>query len=700
MERSLLLARAYKVGALLGTLMLPLAAGAETLMMPDRNALTGTAVTVWGVTTEPNGTPYTLDCGNGTSFNGTVGAAAGAGRTHQRSYISALCTYATSATFTATLATTDASPESDTAAVSAFVAADLTAENLRNVRVNNAIQDGLRNVWVNQQNREANFPAGRTTNWNGSWQSAEASLVALAFQNQGYGLPADGTAPTGVYAKYVVQRALNFVIASQTTIQLGLTPQGDNPCVGVPVDGGECVGLYDRRQDDFHQSYTTGTASLALAGVGSSLGLRTVAAADVPGNFSANYVVGKTYKEILQRMSNALTWGQIDDSCGNFSTGGWYYNFNSCSSDGSTIGWVLLGLLDTEAAGLVVPQWVKDEFGDVFPNLNNDGSIDYQSDGNPASPSSPGPAKVGVGLQGLYFINELAGPRVDAVRNNINSWWSGAGGTGFDGWGCGNTASGNKGCAYAMYNNFKGLRLHGIGTLPNVGRPAGPGAIPANDWYADYVDWFVANQTATGSWSPVMGFSCCEFGAEMKDAIALLILSPVALVLPDPIQFSQIGLSHASGSIEPETNPTGTDHTVVATARAANGAGIPGTQIDIRIISGPNSGEQTSGISDGQGRVSFTWNGNSGAGTDRIQASIGGNLFSNVVEKIWQAPTLTCDVDSSGDVDLLDINIIRAGIGQVPAAGDLRDANTDGRITINDVRYCTLRCTHASCAVN
>jgi hypothetical protein len=664
-------------------LMLPLAASAETLVMPDRSALVGTAVTVWGATTEPAGTPYTLSCGNGVSVSGNLPA--------DRSYLSISCTYGAEASFTASLATTDATPESDTANVAAFNAAAMTPENLRNLRVNNAIQDGLRNLWVTQSARAANFPASPTTNWGGSYSSAEASLVALAFQNQGYRLPADGSPATGIYEKYVVQRALNWIIAGQTTIALGVTPQGDNPCVGVAAD--LCTGLYDRRTDIFHQSYTTATASLALAGVGAGLPLRTVAAADVPGNLSANYVVGKTYADVLQRMANSLAWGQIDDAfCGNHACGGWYYDFNNSSSDGSTIGWVLLALLDIEAAGLTVPQWVHDEFADFVPNLNTNGTIDYQSDGNPAFGNSVGPAKNGIGLQGLYFIDELAGARVTAVRDTINSWWSGAGGIGGDSWACAG-ANVNKGCGYSMYNNFKGLKLQGINTLPNVGRAAGPGAIPANDWYADYVDWFLANQAATGSWGAPMQFSAILTDPDMEDAIALLILSPVALVLPDPVQFGQIGLSHESGSTGPETNPVDTPHTVVATARAANGTGIPGTTINISIIAGPNAGESGSGVSDGTGRVFFTYTGDSGPGTDQIRASIGGALFSNTIEKIWQAATLVCDVDNDSDIDNADLLAIRAKNGQLAAAGDPFDPNGDGRINVADVRYCQLRLT-------
>lgn len=57
-----------------------------------------------------------------------------------------------------------------------------------------------------------------------------------------------------------------------------------------------------------------------------------------------------------------------------------------------------------------------------------------------------------------------------------------------------------------------------------------------------------------------------------------------------------------------------------------------------------------------------------------------------------------CDVDKDGDVDSADINLIRAGIGQTPVAGDPRDANGDGLITINDARVCVLKCTRPNCA--
>ena len=60
---------------------------------------------------------------------------------------------------------------------------------------------------------------------------------------------------------------------------------------------------------------------------------------------------------------------------------------------------------------------------------------------------------------------------------------------------------------------------------------------------------------------------------------AELILSPVALVAPDPVLFSTVGLSPLTA-----TNPVGTDHTVTAFAQAANNAPVPGVTINFNKI--------------------------------------------------------------------------------------------------------------------
>jgi len=208
------------IGAVL--FALPLSSAAETLMMPDRDALVGEDVVVWGVTDQAGN--YTLECGNGSDVTAPVA---------DGSYIPLVCNYASAAVFTATLTV---GAEVATAEVQVFDATLLSAKDERDIRVNLAIEDGLRYLWTAQASRAGNFPTSPTTHWSNGWSSSEASLVALAFQNQGYQLPANAaTAPTGVYEKYVVQRALNYVIESLKTVALGVTPQGDDPCVGTMI---------------------------------------------------------------------------------------------------------------------------------------------------------------------------------------------------------------------------------------------------------------------------------------------------------------------------------------------------------------------------------------------------------------------------------------------------------------------------------
>ena len=60
----------------------------------------------------------------------------------------------------------------------------------------------------------------------------------------------------------------------------------------------------------------------------------------------------------------------------------------------------------------------------------------------------------------------------------------------------------------------------------------------------------------------------------------------------------------------------------------------------------------------------------------------------------------TCDVNLDGAVNTLDLGLIRTSIGKLPAPSDPRDANGDGKITMLDVRACTLQCTKPLCAIN
>jgi hypothetical protein len=660
-------------------------ASAETLLMPKRDYLMGTSEVVWGVTTQANGTAFTLDYGDGSAD--TVGVVV------DRSYIAFNHTYATSGTFTVTLTV---GAEVATVDVNVYNGALLSAFDLRGLNINRAIQDGLRFLWTNQASRAANFPSVTTTNWGGFYSQSHAALVVAAFQNHGYRLTNDDVAPTGVYEKYVVRRGLNFIISGLTAVTLTVEAAG-SPCVGPGIEAAPCVG-YEINQGRSHSSYETPLALVALAGSG---------AYDRTNSEVAGITNGKKYREIAQRVSNAVVWGQNESGNGR---GGWGYVLdNQANSDGSTVGWVVLGLLDAEAAGTILPAFVKTEFAMVLNTSHNtNGSLDYQSDGNPAALNSVGLEKGGIPLQILHFTDTDApfppGSKGAATVQYISDRWKSGRLAGDAGWFCNVLLEGvtqhNFGCAYSMFNIFKGLKLQGITTIDGSTRPAGPGPIPADDWYADYQDWLVANQTspttlAGGNWG-TMRFSCCDDSAALNSAIAELILAPVALVLPDPGDFASVGLAPLTA-----TNPPGTSHTVTATARSITKTPVPGVTIDFRVMSGPNAGKTGTDITDANGEATFTYPDTSlpPHGTDIIQAFIG-TFASNTVEKHWVLAVVPCDIDGDKDVDLDDIGLIRAANGtRVPAGStDPRDANGDRRINNADARYCTLKCTRPGCA--
>jgi len=659
-------------------------ASAETLLMPKREGRMNVPVVVWGITTQANGAPFTLAFGDGSQQAGNVA---------DRSYIAFQHTYTGSGTFKIVLTVNG---ESTSSSIDIFNPALITPFDNRALGVNMAIEDGLRYLWFSQLNRTT-FDTNNQTSW-ASGGRAYTALTVLAFENHGYLLPNSNAVPTGIYPKYAVQRGLNYLFNEIVTLNLTAQPAGD-PCVNVSDAPAPCTGLYEAFENS---GYST---AVVIAPLAASTALnRTVAG--VAGTRNGGFVVGKTYGEILQRLIDAAAFGQNDPGC--VGQGGWIYGFADgvCQqSDGSTDGWDILAFLDGTAAvgNANIPAFVKPQFqnfalpqgsNDGTGNIHVDGTFDYRADNSPSTPNLINVAKTGIRLHGLFWIGApLGDARVQSSLTYLSNHWTVATGESFA---CGNGLF-NKGCGYGMFNIFKALKLYGVQTLPGVGRAAGPGPIPANDWHADYEDYLVGaqsapNTTSGGFWPfPQMSFSCCGSNAQdVLTTISELILAPTALIPPDPTLFSTVGLSPATA-----TNPPGTSHTVTAIVLSAQKSPIAGVTVDFEVLTGENMGKTGVGTSNANGQVTFTYT-DTGSGapprTDTIQAFIG-NLGSNVVSKTWAVSALTCDVDADKDVDMTDLQLIRNATGQNPGVNDPKDANKDGRIDVADVRYCSLRLT-------
>ena len=145
----------------------------------------------------------------------------------------------------------------------------------------------------------------------------------------------------------------------------------------------------------------------------------------------------------------------------------------------------------------------------------------------------------------------------------------------------------------------------------------------------------------------------------------------------------------------------GATHTVTATVTdpIPPFAPQPGIEVTFTVIAGPNIGKTGIGTTDANGQASFTYTGDTGIGRDTLTASINdpqaGARLSNPVTMSW---TVRCDIDGDQVVDLDDLQAIFNGRNTTAAPDDLRDADTDGTVTVNDGRACAALCPRPQCA--
>lgn len=117
-----------------------------------------------------------------------------------------------------------------------------------------------------------------------------------------------------------------------------------------------------------------------------------------------------------------------------------------------------------------------------------------------------------------------------------------------------------------------------------------------------------------------------------------------------------ISVEVRAGNANPPVGP------FVAVANGGN-PGVAGQFLQVRTTLRPNAGGQSPVLSD-----------------LRVSASV------------------ACDVDGSGQIDIIDIRAIMAARNTPAGPGDPRDADGSGTIDANDARQCTLLCAKPRCA--
>ncbi|MBC8445900.1 MAG: S8 family serine peptidase [Chloroflexi bacterium] len=492
-------------------------------VMPEYYTFVGTGNIIWGnCHWDPDDTDHTgsyhWDFGDGDSADGAVSDTAG--WDHAR-YIDETHTYDSAGVYDASLTVTadfDGSSDSDTVRIHVYDEATLTPDELEEVKVNKAIEDGLR--WL--YNRQ--YTDGKWRGYNG-YYIAGTGEAALAFENQGH-LPSNDI-NEDIYAEYI-QMGLDYLLG-----QLSVQDLTNQTYIGNPDTNGNGIGLYwsgDRCP------YFTPMGMMAIIG--------SLTPDEVATTGDATYVNGRTYRNIVRDVCDWLAWAQ-NEAGGGVHRGGWRYSANYATSDNSVSQWPALGLFEAEKRWSItaaVYELVKEEL-ELF--LNNtqvaSGGFDYYPDYNWVNI-----AKTGAGIIMLNYIDATTSDtRVIKATEYLHDTWDVNNND--PGW---RIKPYGTGSFYAMYAVYKGCKDAKPSEIEKLPLPAG-----TRDWYADFVDYLLNTQNADGSWPSG------KYGDDDLDTMwAILILSPAVLGGPmadagppqnvcvnEAVTFDGSGSSHTTG---------------------------------------------------------------------------------------------------------------------------------------------------------
>jgi hypothetical protein len=290
------------------------------------------------------------------------------------------------------------------------------------------------------------------------------------------------------------------------TKDIGVQPAGD------PDSDGDGIGVYWQwGGNDWHQSYTTGLALMALC-----------EAVELDRVIEGGPLVGWTYEEAARDTMDDLSFGQNDAGP---ARGGWgYYENHAEWSDNSNTGYVTLGLGFAEApppqgCGFEIPQFVKDELNIWVDYIQND----VNGDTNDGGSGYTGPddwvniLKTGNLLQQMQLVGDApdSGRVQDALDYMARHWDDANQEPGWRGWDGSGTSN-----YQAMFTAMKGFTSLGIEEFGD----------PAINWAEDFETELLAEQHPDGSWPD------CYWGDDLLCTTwALFTLQRVAPIPAVPV---------------------------------------------------------------------------------------------------------------------------------------------------------------------
>jgi hypothetical protein len=313
----------------------------------------------------------------------------------------------------------------------------------------------------------------------GSWgeygcdRVAATGLVVLKFETRAIELGLDPLSQEYEYYDQV-SRGLTYILNNAHEQPISTQPAGD------PDGNGNGKGVYFSDCSGFHQIYTTGMAMMAIAASGQ-------------------------HEDVLQDAVDYMAWAQADSECGPH-RGGWRY-VPDCNSDNSNTGYVTLGLGYAKAAGVTIPQFVKDELSTWIDVIQDDVNGDSDDGGSWYEPYNRwvNILKTGNLIYEMRLVDDPPGTqRVQDAIDYIERHWN-------DGGICGTGWRDHRQAMFTMMKGFEGYGIELI-DLDNNGEPE-------HNWFEEVALHLIQTQNPDGSWP-----WDCWSGRILSTAWALLTL--------------------------------------------------------------------------------------------------------------------------------------------------------------------------------